>query len=100
MLQKLHKAYLEWSFMPHSEGSLVAALTSAMLLFSRGYQTSTGLALKQYMILLALTSSGKDIITKGPNEMLARIGVPSADKMWRGKPRSEQGLFRILSETP
>ncbi len=100
MVKDLYHAYLKWAYYPLPEASLAAALTSAMLLFGRGYQTSTGLALKQWLIILGLTGSGKEIIDAGPSELLSRISLPAADSMWRGRPTSEQGLFRMLSSSP
>lgn len=83
---------------PLFEGALAGALSLCHTIFCRSYQTSTGLALKGWIVLVGPTTSGKEIATKGPQELLRVTGIPNVFDLLRGEPRSEQGLFRMLSE--
>lgn len=100
LVKDITNAFLKFAYYPLCEGSLVGALNLVHTIFSRQYQTKAGLALKGWLILIGPTSCGKEIATKGPQEILRATEVPSVVRLLRGEPRSEQGLFRMLVETP
>lgn len=100
LLRDVTDAFYHFAHLPLFEGALAGALNTAHCIFSRSFQTSTGLALKGWLILVGPTSCGKEIATKGPQSLLRATGIPSVAQIIRGEPRSEQGLFRMISETP
>lgn len=98
LLRDMTAGFYSYAHYPLFESALAGALSLCHTIFCRSYQTSTGLALKGWLVLVGPTGSGKETATKGPQELLRVTGVPSVFDLLRGEPRSEQGLFRMLTE--
>lgn len=102
LIGELAAYYHETAIRPVREVALVSALATVAGICGRSFNIS-GSGLNQYIILLALTGTGKDGLSSGIESMVAavRYKVPAVDQfIGPAKFASGQALTRALDKQP